>query len=462
MALSVITHHLKRDFMYNFLEDLNNPDETFYVGLGRSEPWPGIGDSASQITDILTEEYKFRNSLQAMHRLVAGSLVIPRYEWKKNLIYDAFDNTKELIDYNNPHYVINDNNGVYLCLRQGKNDQGIPVPSTEKPTFVNLHPFELSDGYVWKFLFTISTLDATLFMTKNWMPVKKQGPIDSNSSGIEIMQFNVQTAAKAGMIASFAVDSGGIGYTNPVIEVNGTLYPGRVTFTLDSSNASVPGKILKIEYNPDPSDPTTLHYFTGLYGANVSVNDPSGSTASVRAILSPPAGFGFDARSDLRANDAMLSVRIDGEEPDFLVNQDFRQIGIIKDPKVDSNQGIPFGSLTGRSLSSHSLSTETVPFTPDEIIVGAVSGAQAWVDNADSANIWYHQNSTTGWKPFIDGERITELANFGDGIIGTASIPPDVNPFTGEILYIENRAPIFRVPEQTEDIKIIIRLDECL
>jgi hypothetical protein len=458
MALSVITHNLKRDFMHSLLDNLDNPDHTFYVGLGRSEPWSNISDSASSITDILTEEYKFRNACQAIHRLVAGSMVVPRYEWKKNTIYDSFDDTKELIDYTHPHYVINNNNAVYICLRQGKDDQGIGAPSTEMPTFVNLDPFELSDGYVWKFLFTISALDATLFMTKNWMPVKKQYSVDSNSTGIEIMQWNIQNAAKPGMISSFVVDSGGIGYSNPVLNVNGTLYPDKVDFWLDSA-----GRILKIEYAPDPLNPTTLDYLYGLYGANVSVNDPTGSTASVRGVLSPSLGFGADARNDLTATDAMLSVRIDGEEPDFLTGQDFRQIGIIKNPMVDSNLGIPFGALTGRTLRSLSLATETVPFTTDEIIVGSTSGARAWVDYADSANIWYHQNSVTGWKSFDDGERITELANFGDGILSTpASVLPNVNPFTGEILYIENRAPIFRVPEQTEDIKIIIRLDECV
>jgi hypothetical protein len=35
-------------------------------------------------------------------------------------------------------------------------------------------------------------------------------------------------------------------------------------------------------------------------------------------------------------------------------------------------------------------------------------------------------------------------------------ISPDLEPFTGEILYLENRRPITRAPDQTEDIRIVM------
>jgi hypothetical protein len=35
-------------------------------------------------------------------------------------------------------------------------------------------------------------------------------------------------------------------------------------------------------------------------------------------------------------------------------------------------------------------------------------------------------------------------------------LDPEVQPFTGEVLFLENRAPINRSASQIEDIKVII------
>lgn len=451
---SIVTQDFKKELMASTIRTINDTSENFYIGLGRSDPWPN-NDSADIALDNVKIQNEFRNSLQAIHRILAANLVVPRYEWKKNKYYQQYDDVKDIYDYGNePFYVINNNNAVYICLRQAKDDHGLPLKSTIMPTFANNDPFELADGYVWKFLYTISALEASLFMSNAYMPVKKQDMVDSNSTGIELKQWEIQETAKPGMITAFDVVAGGAGYTTPQIQINDVPYPDLVDFWMDSL-----GSITKVEYQPD-STGTTLNYLWGLQGAKVLINDSNGSNANVRAILSPAMGLGADATSDLKCGSMMFTVRIDGDAEDFLLEQDFRQVGVLRGMK-DSIGGSQFTDLTGRALYSMSLDSEEIPFTPDETIVGEVSGARAFVDQTDSDQIYYHQTETTGWKPFIDGELVTELANFGSGRIGTAKIDPEVSAYTGEILYIDNRAPITRVPEQTEDIKIVIRLDEC-
>ena len=61
---------------------------------------------------------------------------------------------------------------------------------------------------------------------------------------------------------------------------------------------------------------------------------------------------------------------------------------------------------------------------------------------------------------------ITETDGNGEGILDSASVDGDddaftkstVKPFTGDLLYVDNRAAIERDPNQTEDIKVIIQL----
>jgi hypothetical protein len=56
------------------------------------------------------------------------------------------------------------------------------------------------------------------------------------------------------------------------------------------------------------------------------------------------------------------------------------------------------------------------------------------------------------------GELITETNGVGAGTIGTSLNIGDINKFTGEIFYIDNRAAIERSSAQTEDLKVIIQL----
>ena len=79
--------------------------------------------------------------------------------------------------------------------------------------------------------------------------------------------------------------------------------------------------------------------------------------------------------------------------------------------------------------------------------------------------LYVHQTPETGYGSFIRGEPV-ELSDGGGtaNIIGHADsdMPAlrwaDVDAFSGEILYVDNRVPIDRDEDQTEDIKIVIDL----
>lgn len=439
--------------MIGTIRSINNTTENYYIGVSRSNPW-NAADSAPTAKDNIRIQNEFRNGLQSIHRVAAASLVVPRKSWATGTTYVAYDDKKDLADYGSDFfYTANSNHDVYICLRQGKDATGAAVASTVEPTGSNNDPFETSDGYVWKFLYTISALDATLFMTNDHMPIDRILATDSNSTGNEIKQYEVQNAAKPGMITSFEVTAGGSGYSNPSININGVNYPDLVDFTLNS------GAIVKAEYNPDSSG-TTLNYVHGLRGAQVTLTDSNGTNGEVRAVMSSGLGIGGDASSDLKSGSMMIGVRVDGNTSDWLLNQDYRQIGIIRGIK-DSAQGSQWTNLTGGALQSMTLSTQTVAFTTDEVIVGATSGAKAYVDQTNGNTILYHQNDSTGYVGFVANETLTEMTGAGEGTVGTPLISSEVDPFTGEILYIDNRSAVTRVANQTEDIKIVIQLDEC-
>ena len=140
----------------------------------------------------------------------------------------------------------------------------------------------------------------------------------------------------------------------------------------------------------------------------------------------------------------------------FIIDQDFRQVAIMRDLK-DSGGINPYTGTSGKILQYLNF-TSNPTFPKDAVITGA-SGAQAVVDTTDSSRVWFHQNDSTGFKPFAAGELVS-----GGGTSATLDSANgflrngDIDKFSGEILYIENRAPVQRNSNQTEDLKVVITL----
>jgi len=158
----------------------------------------------------------------------------------------------------------------------------------------------------------------------------------------------------------------------------------------------------------------------------------------------------------------MMSARISGTtDTDFITDQDFRQIVLLnnvqKGDSADSSDDV-YNSLSANTLKYLTLSStaEAATFEKDNTIVGGTSGAQGFIDNIDSTNVFYHQNEATGFAVFQNSEAVTEVGGDGSGTIVDASPNLVTDNFTGNVLYIENRAAISRSTSQTEDIKVII------
>ena len=99
--------------------------------------------------------------------------------------------------------------------------------------------------------------------------------------------------------------------------------------------------------------------------------------AKGRVILAAnqsPLGLGADPRDDLRATSIMFNSKPDGTESgDFIVEQDFRQVGLLKNPKVDSDNGTAFSESTGNGLYQLKRASTSTQFTKDNIILGGTS-----------------------------------------------------------------------------------------
>lgn len=448
--MAIVTDTMKKIVAEQIIRDFDSANNHYFVGLARSQVW---SDSDIVVTEVntLRDQTQFRQNLQGVKQIADISMVIPRYNWSSGTIYSAWDDDQ--VGYpTNGYYVITALNQVYICVQSGRSTSGAIVPSVVEPTGTAATLIKTADGYIWKYLYTLTALQASRFLTANFMPVRL---IDSAMNIFEQLQKDVQDAAIAGQVSRIVLTSGGTGYTSaPTVTIVGDgdsataqafVFGGSVVRVLVDSNGS--GQFKGQGYNQ----------------ANVMFSGGGGTGAAGRAVLVPRGGFGADPRNDLKATAVMLNGRpTDTEAGVLLIDQDFRQVGLLRNIKVLATDS-DFVQNAGSALTYLSFNPGAIAYTTDNIIVGSTSGAKAYIDFADSAaGVYIHQTETTGFGTFQVGEGLT--AQNLSGAIGTGAavlnsiVEPTINKYSGDILYLDNRAAIVRSSGETQDIKIVIQL----
>lgn len=500
---ATITDKYKRYLLDDLYASFNGDSDVYYVGIGRSEEWP---DDDVPPTPTPSQETisQFQSSLQAVKRTLDCSFVVPRHNWSAGSIYTAWSDRNSsdttigpFEDIEGPYYVITDDNNVYVCLQQGMTDDGRPRNSIYKPTQVDENPFVAGpDGYVWRFLYNVGTYNSRRYLTSHWIPVEHildsdmGGPPGSELSASRQAQALIQHFAVPGQVISIEVDSGGINYnpeSPPQIQIRGDHVgdSARAYARIDEQ-----GKIFQVVMKD--SNFGVDYQFGSGYGEKtwITVEGGGGSGASLRPVVHlDSGGLGFDPRNDLNSSALMYSTRIVGDEYKiFSVNNDFRQVGLIKNPLKDSStadlfaDSAEFTELRGTALKKIYVGDGIIAEHTDldNTVTGVNSGAVARLDYYDtyidsdccdstqntSHNVLYvHQTHETGFKSFEKGE-VVEV-NYGAGnasIISHAdsTVPAmrfgDVLNYSGDVLYVDNRVQIDRDEDQTEDVKIVIDL----
>tara|TARA_R110002096_G_scaffold69149_7_gene166412 strand:- start:15390 stop:16763 length:1374 start_codon:yes stop_codon:yes gene_type:complete len=455
---AILTDAIKKQLLQDVLADFAEPNTRYYAGLGRSEDWDAEDVAAVPVTSP-RDVRNARLGMQAVKNITDMTFCVTRSNWSLGATYSAYDD--DFAGYPaNSYYVMNTSQQVYLCLRQGSSNSN--NGSSEQPVGnVNGRPFRTSDGYVWKFMYSIGALKASKFLSSAFMPVEFVASTDSDSLSEVVEQKLVQDNAIVGQIVGYAVVNPGLNYSStPVATVSGNGVGAFATPVI------VGGQLTRLDVKTDSAGNILADYVNNSYygkgydyASVVFSGGGTGEGAVVRPIFATKGGFGADARDDMKSAQLMFNTKIiEGENDEFLINQDFRQVLLLRNPLFGADSDGLFTESVGSTL--HKLGVSSInsgPFVNDVIIEGQSSLAKAYIDDTDSATIWYHQTEATGFKSFSPGETIESSAGATTGIVG-ATLQGKVDPLSGELLYIDNRAAVLRSADQTEDIKIVIQL----
>jgi hypothetical protein len=412
--------------------------DKYYLFIGRTEAWED-DENPPTPEDSVYQENDARFNMLSLKLITAPKIshVIPRYNWTSGQTYAEYDDQDELLTTKRYFVYTEDDLSVYKCIKAGSG------PSVVRPSGISTSIGAVeSDGYQWKYMYTLTGSDIGTFTTSTFIPVKTLATDDLT------YQWDVQQAAIDGGIHRIKVTNGGTGYqSKPTVAIVGN----GSGCTVQASGITIVGGVITeiLVTNPGSGYSQAEITFTG--------GGPT-SAATARAVISPSGGHGSDPIQELGGYYAMIASTLSGAEGtgDFLVDSGFRQIGILRNPVDTMTDEIAegttyiactkliFSNLTGGS------------FAVGDTVVGATSNATAIVDSViDSSTIAVHQNIGTGFTPFQSSETI-EVGSVSATV--DMVIEPEVDVRTGQLLYIENISPVTRNVNQTEDIRLVLEL----
>lgn len=196
---SLLTVNYKLDAAKNFISSIEDNQYYFFVGNhvdANNDVRPFNNEQ-----DILISSY---------HGMIFGkklynndvSLMIRRVDWEANTIYDIYDHRDDSLYDKNFYVVINEGNqwDVFKCLENGNGNPSTVPPSRTNVSATGENFYYPTDGYRWKYMYSVSDADKDKFATSEYFPVETDATTKSQ--------------AKAGSIDAIEVVTPGRGYSN--------------------------------------------------------------------------------------------------------------------------------------------------------------------------------------------------------------------------------------------------------
>lgn len=505
----------------SFVNTFSNSIDNYYLFAGRHIPYP---DSDSSITTPNNSVYSsitdvYDNMIYAK-KLTSADVIqmIPKYTWTQGEVYDEYSDIDGAL-YDKQFFVMVDDDSeynVYKCLFNNSRAETTTAPS-RAGTSVDLEPIITADGYVWKYMYTITKTQYEKFATKTYIPVTANTEvIDAATPGtIEVIKVTSAGAGYDNYIANAAfrvgdISVGGVttsyGAPESASAIN-DFYKGCVmkitsgsgvnqyrriisydgassikTFTLNSPFLVTPSEndtydvypyiyvwgdgnessvaegraiietsangIESIEmlevgegYRSGVVSPGTMPSVIPVTDSSALIELPavvsSGSNfeeAIILPVISPPYGHGGNPWKELGAKRVCVSSKFTETENDlFSTDNDYRQIGIIRNPKYDN---VVINLLSNTVVGSYSVGEEIYQYKQIKLYGTVSMNADTNVINKENygkiSTTVQILNGGTGYDSTANNEMVFD--NTGTG--GSGAIATFANNGSGTVTSI--------------------------
>ena len=482
---AIITNKFRLHNASNFVESFSESSPNiYYLAIGRPQAFATstAGDSRTQFegtdaspltpVDSVSDEFYFFDDVIAAKRITTSdvSRAIPRRNWTTGTTYDMYrhdygqyvkGSSSSTISANSgatsladaTFYVLSSDNNVYKVIDNNGNSA-----STVEPTGTSTSILTTGDSYKWKYMYSLTASEQTNFLSTDFMHVSTDSTVSSAAVDGAIDTILIKTAG-----------SGGANGTHTGVAIRGDGSSGVASVTVSG------GAVTAVTVTTAGSGYT----FAYIRNADiVSAGATSLSGAELDVIIPPKGGHGANAVEELGGHFVMMNTDFTGDESsnsgDFTTANDFRRVGLLLDPLTG---GSAASATTLRGTKAVKLSGTPGSFTVDEEINQASTGAVGKVVEYDSTNkiLYYIQtrfndegvDSNGNLTAFSGANAITGQSSSAAGTPDTSTQTVDNIAFSSgynsgeidadtDVLYQENRSPITRASDQTENIKLIV------
>lgn len=397
--------------------------------LGRQDPWSNESSPPEPTEDQLTRNQYFRDAFYCKRMSSSdAAFVVPRINWEANTTYNTYES-------NTNFYILNSKYQVFKCLdNTDANNVTVTEPEITLSTTSLEEPYiDTSDGYKWKYMYSLTADQRKNFLTDDWMPVT------SNKF--------VRDSAIPGSIDIVTINDGGNGYANGTTQQIITV-EGDGTGALLVANVSA-GEIVDVIIQ----ERGTQYTYADLIIEDIAGS--SGTGANVTVSISPHDGHGYDPIYELDASTLMFNVEFDREEGGYLPTDiDYRRVFLLYNP-------YEYNTTTLASSAYYTFYTKVKvsPGIGDYVIDETVYQGEtletatftAKIISFDEVENYVYLNDLRGT---LDTNSI--LKGGAAQRVTLSYTNPTIDLYSGKILYIVNQAAITRDAEQKEQIRFIL------
>ena len=390
--MGLTTRALSRNL--GMITELSTYTQNVYIFVSKTHD-----NQDENVKELANTENYYTSIHNPMREMVFGKKVKPgdvapvitRYNWASNTVYQAFyDRSNTLFtvadsDTEKSFFVYTSSGNVYKCI-----DNNSSGESTVEPSHTDTASREESDGYKWKYMYTVPS--GSKFITSEYIPVvSNSSVIDSSTQGIEryflksggnnyieTTNGDVQSTISS---SEFIIQSKSLSFSNglafvpenrffnntsvllfePGAKANGSLF---TITSYDNSNQKIKidgthsfTSATKYEISPrvrvlgdganataiatvNPSTKTITSINVKSVGdsfsfANVIIDANTGTGASAFAVIPPKKGHGHDPFEELGADKVMYSLTVSGNESNTItanIQNGFRTVGLLSNP----------------------------------------------------------------------------------------------------------------------------------
>ena len=486
--------------------------DKYYLFVGKSQPWTSEGAATDSlppapVDSVAPESYYWDDMLAA--KLIGTNnttFAVPRRDYSTTTAFDMYrhdisgtttagqyptkttssSGASTLMD--STFYFMTDARRVYKVLYNGDPLQtGAVNISGSAPTTEQTGPFWHDANYYIKFMYKLNTSQIQNFLTTDFQPIEN----NANSAANRPISVVMVTSGGSGYPTTGGDSTGaldgstfytkvrGDGTTTAIIRLKVT---GGVIQEFGDGNAATGMQNVGAGYSFASVDLSAANIFsnsnatTAITGATATAWT-NATAGSITPIIEPTGGHGANDREELGAHFVMVQGKFEPADSDATQVNDFRRVGIVKNPTVG---GSVASIATARTTNALRIAgTISTNYQVDELITQATTGAQGRVIEWDATNkiLYYVQEKYASYGLDASGNLVpfstaavvsggsssasysvdTSTNTTVNGVSFTGGYAgPELERDSGQIIYVENRRAISRASDQTEDIKVVV------